>query len=79
MSQIVLARIRSEVCTAQLVNLGVNFTNILQAAFECADPKNVKKIDNLTIFFALLVSECAKAVCRMLMKLSPVANFTNIK
>ncbi len=35
------------------------------------DPKSVKKIDNLTVFFTLLGSVSVKAVRRMLMKLSP--------
>jgi len=35
------------------------------------DPKSVKKIDNLTVFFTLLRSASVKAVRRMLMKLSP--------
>ncbi len=35
---------------------GVNFINILWAAFTLADPESAKKIDNLTNFFALLGS-----------------------
>jgi len=35
---------------------GVNFVNILQAAFVHADPKSSKKNINLTVFFALLGS-----------------------
>ncbi len=50
---------------------GVNFTNILRTAFTLADPKSVKMIDNLTVFFTLLGSASVKAVRRMLMKLSP--------
>jgi len=35
---------------------GVNFINVLRAAFEHSDPKIAKKTDNLTVFLALLVS-----------------------
>jgi len=42
------------------------------------DPKRVKKIDHLTVFFMLLRSLRVKAVRRMLMKLSPGVNFINI-
>ncbi len=31
---------------------GVNFINILQAAFTNADPESTKKTDTLTVFFA---------------------------
>ncbi len=48
---------------------GINFINILWAAFTHKDPKSVQKIDNLTA--------CIKAACRMLMKLTPVVNFIN--
>jgi len=44
----------------------VNFINILPAAFTCADPKSVKKTDNLTVFFMLSGSALAKAARRML-------------
>ncbi len=50
---------------------GVNFFNILHTAFALVDPKSVKKIDNLTVFFTLLGSASVKAVRRTLMKLSP--------
>jgi len=50
--------------------LGVNFTNILRAAFTRADPKNAKKLFNLTVFFALLGSSRVKAARRMLVKLN---------
>jgi len=49
---------------------GVNFINVLQAAFVCADPKRAKKTDNLTVFFALLGSESIKAARRTLIKLT---------
>ena len=50
---------------------GVNFTNVLWAAFTPADPKSAKKLLNLTVFFALLGSACVKAARRMLVKLTP--------
>jgi hypothetical protein len=50
---------------------GVNFTNILQAAFMHADPKRPKKMLNLTVFFALLGSAHVKAARKMLVKLTP--------
>ena len=50
---------------------GVNFTNILQAAFTCADPKSAIKLLNLTVFFALLGSAHVKAARRTLVKLTP--------
>ena len=50
---------------------GVNFTNVLQAAFTPADPKSGKKLLNLTVFFALSGSAGVKAARRTLMKLTP--------
>jgi len=50
---------------------GVNFINVLQAAFACADPKSVKKTVKLSIFFALLGSAREKAIRRTLTKLTP--------
>jgi len=38
---------------------GVNFINVLWAAFTCTDPK--KDTDDITVFFMLLGSVCAKA------------------
>jgi len=40
----------------------VNFINIQQAAYAHADPKSVKKTDNLTVFFALSGSMRAKVL-----------------
>jgi len=37
-------------------NPGVNFINILQAAFTCADPKSTKKYSQAISLFALLGS-----------------------
>jgi len=50
---------------------GVNFINVLQAAFERTDPKSAKNTDNLIVFFALLGSASSKASHEMLMKLTP--------
>jgi len=49
---------------------GVNFTNVFCAAFTLVDHENLKKPENLTVFFMLLGSVCVKAVQRTLMKLS---------
>jgi len=56
----------------------VNFINVLQAAFTLIDPKSVKKIDNLPVFFALLGPAQVNTVHRTLMKLTPGVNFINI-
>jgi hypothetical protein len=53
------------------MRVGVNFTNVLRKAFMHVDPKSIKKIDNLTVFFTLLGSSSEKAERRTLMKLSP--------
>ena len=50
---------------------GVNLTNILRAAFTCADPKSAIKLLNMTVFFALLGSARVKAARRTLVKLNP--------
>ena len=52
-------------------NPGVNFINVLQAAFTLAGPKSAKKTVMSSSFFAPLGSACVKAACRMLMKLTP--------
>ncbi len=49
---------------------GVDFTNILLAAFIRADTK-AQKTDDLTVFFALLGSEQVKYVYKTLVKLTP--------
>jgi hypothetical protein len=51
---------------------GVNFTNILRAAFTCTNPKSIKKTDGLTVFFALLGSTNGKAARKILVKSTPV-------
>ena len=43
------------------VSSGVNFTDVLQAAFTCADPKSTTKLLNLTVFFGRLGSAGVKA------------------
>ncbi len=52
------------------LTLGVNFINVLQAAFTLVDPKSRKKPDNLTVF-ALSGYAPVKAANRTLMKLTP--------
>ena len=54
-----------------MVRPGVNFNNILWAAFMRADPKSAKKTVKLSSFIALLGSASVKAAFRMLMKLTP--------
>jgi len=39
---------------------GVNFTKLLSTAFTLVDPKSVKKIGNLTVFFTLLGTASVK-------------------
>jgi len=65
-------------CEKKNTLLGVNFTNILHAAFRLVDLENVKKIDNLTVFFTLLGSACVKAVRRTFMKFSLGVNIISI-
>jgi hypothetical protein len=50
---------------------GVDFINILQAAFARADPKIAKNIDCFNAFFALMGSAHMKALPETLMKLTP--------
>ncbi len=58
---------------------GVNFINILWAAFMCIDPQKCKKkTDNLTVFFALSGSEWVKPARKILVKSMPQVNFINI-
>ena len=52
---------------------GVNFTNVLRAAFTRTDPKSAIKLLNLTVFHVLLGSARVKAACRMMVKLTPAA------
>jgi len=57
---------------------GVNFINVLQAAFTCTDPHSVKFQLSLQYLFTLLGSARIKAAGRTLMKLTPGVNFINI-
>jgi hypothetical protein len=50
------------------ITAGVNFTNILRAAFMLAHPKSTKNAVKLSVFFALLGSAPVKAVQKMLAK-----------
>ena len=50
---------------------GVNFINVLRAAFTLADPESTKKTVKLCSFFPLLGSAGVKAACRTLVKLTP--------
>ena len=52
-------------------NPWVKFTNILRAAFTLADPESAKKLLDLNVYLALLVSARVKVARRMLMKLTP--------
>jgi hypothetical protein len=45
---------------------GVNFINILRAAFMNADSESAKNTDKLPVFFVLLGSVCKKVSCRIL-------------
>ena len=50
---------------------GVNFINVLWAAFMLKDPKSANHLLDLTVFFALLGSAHVKAACRTLIKFTP--------
>jgi hypothetical protein len=54
---------------------GINFTYILRAAFTFEDPKFAKIQSSHQYLFALLGSPHVKAVCKMLMKLTPGLSF----
>jgi len=58
-------------------NAGVNFINVLRAAFTHADTESIKKTDNLIVFFTLLGSAWTTAAHRILMKLTPGVNLAN--
>ncbi len=53
------------------ITLGVNFSNVLQAAFAKADPKSTNNTAKSSVSFALLGSEPVKGAHRTLMKLTP--------
>jgi hypothetical protein len=50
---------------------GVNFINILEAAFTRAYPKSAKKYSQAVSLFALLGSACIKAARKSMVKLTP--------
>ncbi len=57
---------------------GLNFINVLRAAFMLADLKRAKETVKLSAFFlAVLGSAGVKAAYRTLMKSKPGGNFTN--
>jgi len=56
---------------------GVNFINILHAAFTCADPKSIKFLSSFPYLFALLRRACIKAAHKMLMKSTPGLDWYN--
>ena len=53
------------------IHLGVNFTDILRAAFTRADPKIAKKDSQLKQLFALLGSAGVKAVLKHVDEIDP--------
>jgi len=61
-----------------LASSGVNFINVLWAAFMVVDPNNIKRYWQLNWNFMLLGFLCVKAVCRTLMKLTAGVNFINV-
>ncbi len=60
--------------STKLWKAGVNFINILQAAFMKIDPKSAKNSVKLSVFFALLGSASINAARKMLMKLTKGGN-----
>jgi len=62
----------------EMTSSGRNLTNILHEAFTRTDHKSAKNNDSLTVCFATLGSGRVKAVHKMLMKLTPGINLTNI-
>ena len=56
---------------------GVNFINVFTLSFYPRRSQKRKKLLDLAVFFALLGSERVKAARKMLVKWTPVANFTN--
>ncbi len=72
MSSLKMSNRKTEWSLKSILRSGVNFTNILGAAFTLVDPKSVKKIKlSHQCLFKLLGSTGIKAVRRTLMKLSP--------
>jgi len=56
---------------------GVNFINVLHAAFTSADPKSVRTQSSRQYHFTLLGSARVKAPQKTLMKLTPEGAFTS--
>ncbi len=64
-------------CT--IITPGVNFNNLLQAAFAHLYPKNIKNtVKSPVTFYAFGICESVKAVRIMLMKLSPGVKIINV-
>ncbi len=53
---------------------GVNFTNILHAAFTCVDPKSAKNTVKLSVISALLGSDSIKTACKTSVNTTPGDN-----
>jgi len=67
----------SSILLLQLLLLLVSISSTFYVQLlQLVDPKSVKKIDNLAVFFTLLGSASVKAVPRTLMKLSPGHQFS---
>jgi hypothetical protein len=59
------------------IHPGFDFINVLREAFTILDPKSVKKIDNLTVFFTLLGSAHVIAKCSLETRIHPGVDFIN--
>jgi len=53
----------------------VNFSNILSASFTSVDPKSHKNTVKLSVFFALLISVCIKALSKHVDEIDPRCQF----
>jgi len=56
---------------------GVNFTNILQAAFSHADPKRKKDTFDLTLFLHFFGFALVKVACKHVDEIDPYEKFPN--
>jgi len=74
---LLLSNVRNSVCYIFTYHWwnepGVNFINILRAAFTHTDPKSAKKTVKLSVFFMLFGSVHSKAASGTLMILTPAA------
>jgi len=68
----------SKSVTCWSLRAGVNFINVLRAAFRCADPKSAKRYFNQQCRFMLLGPMSVKSVHKMFIKLTPGVDFTNV-